>query len=445
MKRFLWLIAMAVGINLTALAQEPYPGPSPTGTITRAEYFFDADPGFGNGTSIAITPGSDLVDVTATLTINGSGLSRGIHFLYLRTMDSDGRWSMTNMRLFENFGTPVYSSVSAPAALITAEYFFDTDPGTGNGNPIALAGTSDESNISVAISLSGLTPGVHRLYLRTKDASGKWSITNYALFDNAAFIPYPTAAPLPAIAQAEYYIDTDPGFGNGVPVTVPASNDVSNFSVAVSLTGITQGRHTIYLRSKQNPWSMSAYAEFLVGSTLPVQWLFVKGEVLNDDTRISWATGAEDNTSHFEIEYSKDGVAFSKAGQVAATGNATGSSYSFRHLLPGNGPIWYRIKQWDKDGKFSFSKTILLFIDPVKDKVVLFPNPATNEINLSIPTTAKPVRVVIRDAMARAVYQQQFYPGQQATTVPVKNWAKGMYYLTVERDDKTEVMKFLKQ
>ncbi|WNH08017.1 hypothetical protein [Thalassobellus suaedae] len=52
--------------------------------INKAEYFIDTDPGTDMGFEIPITQGDDI---TKSFSINTTGLSLGIHTLYIRTRD----------------------------------------------------------------------------------------------------------------------------------------------------------------------------------------------------------------------------------------------------------------------------------------------------------------------------------------------------------------------
>ena len=59
--------------------------------ITGVEYYIDTDPGFGNGTGVDISAGTDItVGFTADLT----GLDDGIHLLYVRSHNANGVWSL---------------------------------------------------------------------------------------------------------------------------------------------------------------------------------------------------------------------------------------------------------------------------------------------------------------------------------------------------------------
>lgn len=135
--------------------------------IVAAEYFFDHDPGVGSATSIPITPGS-TVNFNATLPLGG--LSRGFHFLSIRTQGSDGKWGVFETRGFY---------VSEPAVvsnIVALEYYFDTDPGIGNGDRLTVNPVGPDITQSFTFAVPGaLGVGQHFLYMRAQDSEGVWS------------------------------------------------------------------------------------------------------------------------------------------------------------------------------------------------------------------------------------------------------------------------------
>jgi hypothetical protein len=142
--------------------------------ITKAEYFFDTDPGFGLGADVPLTAAVDIAGLVAS--VNTAALTTGTHFLYLRTLSVEGSWSVTSVKQFIVDEDPAYPlAPAAPGNITYAEYFFDTDPGFGNGTSIALTPGVDISNLTFAANTASLTTGVHRLYIRSLD---DWSITS---------------------------------------------------------------------------------------------------------------------------------------------------------------------------------------------------------------------------------------------------------------------------
>ncbi|HEV7330206.1 MAG TPA: CARDB domain-containing protein [Flavisolibacter sp.] len=182
MRKFLMLLAV-VCLSLCADGQVPYPPSSaPVGPLVRAEYFFDTDPGVGKGSPLPLSPTTTLDQLPLNIELkknDGSALSNGVHRLYVRTQDQSGRWSQTTTILFDNFVVPLYPQATPPVTpLIHAEYFFDTDPGVGKGKPLVIPEGSDLTNLVFEADVTGVAIGSHRIYVRTKDVSGNWSLSS---------------------------------------------------------------------------------------------------------------------------------------------------------------------------------------------------------------------------------------------------------------------------
>ena len=232
----------------TALATLP--------NITRAEYFVDTDPGFGTATNIPIaTPAADLSGLAFTVSIGS--LSTGFHQLGIRSQDATGAWSLTSRRVF-------YYEPAALAALpnITkTEYFIDTDPGFGSGVDVPVTAAPDVSGVAFAVALGSLPTGFHYLSVRSRDANGKWSLTNAR-----AFYYEPVLAVAPNVNKIEYYFDTDPGFGSAtdVPVATPAP-DLANFGFVADASALPDGAHRVFIRSRDanGKWSLVSRRDFV--------------------------------------------------------------------------------------------------------------------------------------------------------------------------------------
>lgn len=161
------------------ILQAPQSQPQESSQITSAEYFFNNDPGIGNGTPISFSP-FDTVDVVATLDI--TSLQPGFHRAFIRVRDNLGRWSTYDGSLFyiqqaAQTQPPVATQVTA------AEFFFDTDPGIGNGTTISLSATASEIDEAIAVASTGLALGPHTLSIRVKDNVGRWSIYQTQAFE----------------------------------------------------------------------------------------------------------------------------------------------------------------------------------------------------------------------------------------------------------------------
>ncbi len=137
--------------------------------INRAEYFIDTDPGFGSAVNIPIATPANKLELSFNVDI--SSRSQGFHMIVLRTRDNTGRWSPASQQVFY-----VFKAEPATTSNVTAiEYFLDTDPGFGKGTIYSVPTPASKVTAEFTVSLTDVTNGNHVLYLRAKDASGKWS------------------------------------------------------------------------------------------------------------------------------------------------------------------------------------------------------------------------------------------------------------------------------
>ena len=143
--------------------------PSPVSPILGIEYFFDTAVEFGEGTFISAASTTSDVTIDANIPVNS--LSTGLHALHIRAVNQAGRWGQTYKR-------NVYVVPTEDLSIKQSEYYFDQDPGYGSGTPITL--TDGETNH--VIDLSTVSNGYHRLFIRTQNNMGRWSITNHISF-----------------------------------------------------------------------------------------------------------------------------------------------------------------------------------------------------------------------------------------------------------------------
>ena len=285
--------------------------------ITRVEYFIDNDPGFGNGTAIANIPASNNVS-SFSAPVNLRSVSTGIHFFFIRNRDANNKWSITNFLAFAKLSaTPGQPNISE------VEYFFDNDPGFGNATKIPIAQGTDVQNLSAAINISGLSLGFHIMYLRSKDANGKWSVTNMMPFAKANINNQP-------VTYAEYFIDTDPGHGNAVPVAMNSTLLSGDLPIQVNTTGLSVGTHRLYLRTRDQvgKWSITNLGAFQVTSQTATPFINVNAitkKVMCGDTEFLLSfhsTGTYNPGNTFSVQLSNASGSFASPtviGSISAT------------------------------------------------------------------------------------------------------------------------------
>ncbi|MCC2547766.1 T9SS type A sorting domain-containing protein [Hymenobacter sp. BT175] len=306
-------------------------------TITRVEYFLDADPGFGSATALPVaTPAADL---SLAASIDLSSLSPGFHQLGIRSRDAGNQWSQTATRTF--YYEP---SATLPAGNVTRiEYFLDADPGFGNAINVPFTAATDVSGLAVTIDLTGVTPGFHQLGVRSRDAAGKWSLTSARTFY------YEPSATLAAgnISKVEYFLDADPGFGNATDVPAAAATDVSGLAFAVNLSSLSPGFHQLGVRSRDaaGKWSLTSTRTFYYEPSATL----AAGNV----TRVEYFL---DNDPGFGNAINVPFTAATDVSGLAVTVDLTSIATGFHNL---------QVRSRDAAGKWSLTSVRSFYYEPV--------------------------------------------------------------------------------
>lgn len=424
-------------------SQDPgYPTAPPIpSTITAAEYFIDNDPGIGRGNPIAVVAGTNIT-IPATLTTEG--LLYGVHRLFLRTRNSEGVWSLTHSKEFLVDFDPPYPTTSVAPTVTAAEYFIDNDPGWGNGIAIAVSPATNLVNMPVVVSTAGLNVGIHRLFLRSRDAAGVWSQTSMKEFlvdENPA---YPLAPTAPGnLVFAEYFFDTDPGFGKGQPIAFTPSTNLTNYTAGVNVSGLSEGNHIFFIRTLDD-WSLTGYQAFLVGTPLPLRLLSFYAKNREQDVWLEWKTESEQATSHFDVERSANGTQFKRVAMVTAVNQPGTHVYQYTDGQPQEGKTYYRLKQVDKDGKADYSKTLVVSRGNGVELQV-FPNPATDKVIVLLPFQNTAQTVTLLNAQAQPVRFMQIGAGTTQIECPLAGLPAGRYFIKWIKGDDVQIKAFIKQ
>ncbi|HEU4575863.1 MAG TPA: T9SS type A sorting domain-containing protein [Chitinophagaceae bacterium] len=124
-----------------------------------------------------------------------------------------------------------------------------------------------------------------------------------------------------------------------------------------------------------------------VVSPLPVKFGTVTATALGSSVKVDWQTYNEVNVDHYEVERSADGVHFSTVGSVVANNVTQLSNYSLTDASPLGGNSFYRVKNVDIDGKFSYSVIVKVSTGSQAARMALYPNPATSGSSIALQLT----------------------------------------------------------
>jgi hypothetical protein len=355
-RSFLLLLVLSF-IGFTSGAQQ----------INRAEYFIDTDNGVGTGTPITITTAGNQVNQSFTIPVNS--ISQGFHRLGVRCRNTNGTWSQQFTSLFYILSS---STAGSNANINRAEYFVDTDPGLGAGIPISVTSPGLTINQNVAINIGALSQGFHRLVFRVQNTNGTWSEQLSNLF---YVLPPAPVAGNANITRAEYFIDTDPGVGNGtqIPPFTAGASVSSAFSIPVNT--LSQGFHrlNVRIRNGDRTWSHHSSSLFYV---LPNEPTAQQQQIVAAE----WFVDADPGIGN--------GTAITPINAGNNINVLTDISVASLNLIDPNHTLSIRVK--DQTGKWSLhlaapfqicqptSTANFSFSSPCPNQAVIFTNSSTN-------------------------------------------------------------------
>ena len=95
-----------------------------------------------------------------------------------------------------------------------------------------------------------------------------------------------------------------------------------------------------------------------------------------------WETATETNNDYFTIEQSFDGVSFHEVARIAGAGtSSTSNYYEYSMLATFSGLMYFRLKQTDYNGDYSYSDVQTIFVDN-GEYIRLYPTIATDFITI---------------------------------------------------------------
>ncbi|MDB5257810.1 MAG: hypothetical protein JWM14_2505 [Chitinophagaceae bacterium] len=182
--------------------------------------------------------------------------------------------------------------------------------------------------------------------------------------------------------------------------------------------------------------------------TLPVDFVDFRAYPKTEGVAgLEWKVALEINNDHFTIEKSTDGIHFFSIGTVHGAGNSNAAktyTYSDDNFTTN---AYYRIKQTDFDGKSSYTRTRFLEINNA-GKLVLYPNPASNELNISwqLPANSE-VSVVLINTLSQVVSTQRYSTndGFFEERIDLSTLPAGVYIVSVVSANQSASAKIIKQ
>jgi hypothetical protein len=260
-------------------------------------------------------------------------------------------WSGTPLGDVSNYSFAGNSSAASVACINPGTDRITATMTTGNADGIIVYGNNDYPNTLLFVND---TIGNNNRYLGVHVINGDAAAAYNLVYDYSG---NPTVTPsvepmVKLFSRSQYYLLNTWGMANA------SLNTTAN-----TLTVTGQG------------------TQYILGKNLiviPLRWLTFTATLNNNrQTILNWKVSQESSVKHYTIEWSADGLNWAAIEVVNYNAHARGD-YKAIHLQPAAGYNYYRIRQTDTDGRFSYTGTQLVRL---YDKIALsvYPNPA-NEI-----------------------------------------------------------------
>lgn len=128
---------------------------------------------------------------------------------------------------------------------------------------------------------------------------------------------------------------------------------------------------------------ITSFSPFTIGSSsldnpLPVELTSFSAQQLQHSVLLQWTTASELNNDYFTLEKSRNGLDFENLTTIKGAGTSVKQQqYQFIDKVPFKYKTYYRLKQTDFDGQYSYSKIIVVY-QQIENQLEVYPNPATS-------------------------------------------------------------------
>lgn len=162
---------------------------------------------------------------------------------------------------------------------------------------------------------------------------------------------------------------------------------------------------------------------------LPVTYARFEADQLEEGVNLRWTTSSEVNNDYFSIEHSIDAQHFAEIGrEIGRASQGKGATYSFVHRNPQKGWNYYRIRQTDIDGQFSYSSTLQIQVSQARN--IRWETGADGrKYTLTGLSEDQVYRVLVFDAQGKLIREMQMETG--VISLDTSSWPSGIYTLSI--------------
>ncbi len=178
---------------------------------------------------------------------------------------------------------------------------------------------------------------------------------------------------------------------------------------------------------------------------LPIELVGFTALAKTQSVQLDWATALELNNSHFEVQHSINGSDFIIVGEVDGFGNSTEmQEYHFMHEDFLSGRNYYRLRQVDLDGNFSYS-SIVVVRSKGNNPISIRPTLVRDYIRLSFENNVpSQVAIQILDVRGQEIMKELITSDDLQTEIHVTDLQAGIYIMRYNINGVISTQRFVK-
>lgn len=370
--------------------------------------------------------GTNLVLGNNNLTVLSSGrLEAGSATAYVVT-NGTGRLCML---------VPRADATTGPLAATT----FPVGSSLSSYTPVTLQQTSTNSDDTFEVRV---IDGVYTSYAPTTHEAGPEAITSEVVNKTWLISKEVPANPTTVSLTLQWNSSEAPANFAAANAHINHYSDSGwdNYKAVVGVTGagpFVAGRAGLTAFS---PFSVSSRLD----GALPVELLAFEARRTGTAVTATWATTSEKNSDYFTLERSANGSEFTAVGKVQGARNSRAQlNYTFVDKAPLAATAYYRLRQTDADGTFSFSPVVTVKGTATAAHALAMPNPGAGQFEIWLPAAEVLATEVTTVVGARVAAPASATPNGHLA-IDLSTQPVGTYLIRLQTATGTQVVRVIK-
>ncbi|MDZ4679676.1 MAG: T9SS type A sorting domain-containing protein [Saprospiraceae bacterium] len=362
--------------------------------------------------NINFSTGNIFIEAGGSLTINGGG---SLNMNGNSVISNRGQLTINRTVVIQNANNAIFNDAGATLNMNAGAYRLDINSSTsifvnnGTSNIHTLIVQSSASGTAVCLGLNSCTNLTNLTNNLTNsfnapDGSAVVSIRGNALLNNP-------------LANNEAVV-------------------VCRATASTTSGGASFGSATVIN-------NCSSCSEVVLAPVLPIELLFFNGKQEKESIGLSWATATELDNDYFSIEKSTDGNLWTVLENIQGAGNSTANlQYIFVDYAPKAGIQYYRLKQTDFDGTFTYSAAIAITFEGSTNggnSISVYPNPnSSNQLNFRGIGLDLSYTLDLKKVTGELLYSQTV----NTHSIALPDLEKGIYLITLYAEGSAGIKTF---